>query len=93
MTKCNIEKFNRDTVKLYDDSASPEFLVVIKATPNWVRTANVGMLTLKIFPGLYKNMEVYNAVIPHKWHDTREESKNEVLDKFIIEIHCSIPEV
>ena len=34
MTKCNIEKFNRDTVKLYDDSASPEFLVVIKATPN-----------------------------------------------------------
>jgi len=68
MTKCNIEKFNRDTVKLYDDSTSPEFLVVINAINSdlskgfkcWY--AN----TQDFSPTLQKNMEVYNAAIPHK---------------------------
>lgn len=45
-----VEKKN--TVKPYDASTSPVFLVVIVATPNWVRASNVGTLTLKIFPGL-----------------------------------------
>lgn len=48
------ENFNSNTVKLYDASTSPIFLVVIVAIPNWVSASNVGMLTLKIFPGLLK---------------------------------------
>lgn len=40
------------TVKLYEASTSPVFLVVIVATPNWVKASNVGTLTLIIFPGL-----------------------------------------
>lgn len=58
MTKWSLEKFKRNTVKLYDASSSPVFLVVIVATPNWVRASNVGMLTLKIFPGLLQKYDM-----------------------------------
>ena len=42
----------RSTVKPYDASTSPVFFVVIVAIPNCERASNVGMLMLKIFPGL-----------------------------------------
>ena len=56
-----------DTVKLYDASTSPIFLVVTVATPNWVKASNVGILTFKIFPGLLKiDVETLSRIVTIK---------------------------
>lgn len=53
----------RLTVKLYDASNLPMFLVVIVAVPNCVSASNVGMVTLNIFPGLLKRRKDIDIAI------------------------------
>ena len=42
------------TVKLYEASSLPMFLIVTLAVPTWLKASNVGTLMSIIFPGLLK---------------------------------------
>lgn len=53
MNNCIYQTSNH-TVRLYDASNLPVFLVATVAVPNCVRASNVGIFMLMIFPGLLK---------------------------------------
>jgi hypothetical protein len=54
LAKKNVISMTIHTVKLYEASSLPMFLIVTCAVPTWLKASNVGTLMLIIFPGLLK---------------------------------------